>query len=70
FCPGQKNFRQGFAKLKYRWLQSSRLKMSRYSLFCVYILSFHKIDFYRKILLLSYSLLKFVYIPSYYYIIL
>ena len=36
FCPGQKNFRQGFAKLKYRWLQSSRLKMSRYSLFCVY----------------------------------
>ena len=34
--PGQKNFRQGFAKLKYRWLQSSRLKMSRYSLFCVY----------------------------------
>ena len=36
FCPGQKNFRKGFAKLKYRWLQSSRLKMSRYSLFCVY----------------------------------
>ena len=36
FCPGQKNFRQGSAKLKYRWLQSSRLKMSRYSLFCVY----------------------------------
>ena len=34
--PGQKNFRQGFAKLKYRWLQRSRLKMSRYSLFCVY----------------------------------
>ena len=36
YCPGQKNFRQGSAKLKYRWLQSSRLKMSRYSLFCVY----------------------------------
>ncbi|RGS77613.1 hypothetical protein DWX73_10035, partial [Coprococcus sp. AF21-14LB] len=41
FCPGQKNFRQGFAKLKYRWLQSSRLKMSRYSLFCVYKESGH-----------------------------
>ena len=38
FCPGQKNFLQGFAKLKYRWLQSSRLKISRYSLFCVYLL--------------------------------
>ena len=37
FCPGQKNFRQGSAKLKYRWLQSSHLKMSRYSLFCVYV---------------------------------
>ena len=29
----------GSAKLKYRWLQSSRLKMSRYSLFCVYFVS-------------------------------
>ncbi|RGM13078.1 hypothetical protein DXC31_18815 [Mediterraneibacter gnavus] len=37
FCPGQKNFQQGSAKFKYRWLQSSRLKISRYSLFCVYI---------------------------------
>lgn len=37
FCHGQKNFRQESAKLKYWWLQSSRLKMSRYSLFCVYI---------------------------------
>ncbi|MGR5618939.1 metallophosphoesterase [Mediterraneibacter gnavus] len=36
FCHGQKNFRQESAKLKYWWLQSSRLKMSRYSLFCVY----------------------------------
>lgn len=36
FCPGQKNFQQRSVKLKYRWLQSSRLKMSRYSLFCVY----------------------------------
>ena len=35
-CPGQKNFQQRSVKLKYRWLQSSRLKMSRYSLFCVY----------------------------------
>ena len=34
--PWSENFRQGSAKLKYRWLQSSRLKMSRYSLFCVY----------------------------------
>ncbi|MFR3667704.1 MAG: tyrosine-type recombinase/integrase [Ruminococcus sp.] len=42
FCPGQENFRQGSAKLKYRWLQSSRLKMSRYSLFCVYL---SQIDF-------------------------
>ena len=36
FRHGQKNFRQESAKLKYWWLQSSRLKMSRYSLFCVY----------------------------------
>ena len=36
FCLGQKNFQQGFAKFKYRWLQSSRLKMSRYLLFGVY----------------------------------
>ena len=27
FCPGQKNFRQESAKLKYWWLQSSRLKI-------------------------------------------
>lgn len=39
FCHGQKNFRQESAKLKYWWLQSSRLKMSRYSLFCVYFIS-------------------------------
>ena len=39
FCLGQKNFQQGFAKFKYRWLQSSRLKMSRYLLFGVYIIS-------------------------------
>ncbi len=36
FCPGQKNFRQKSANLKYWWLQSSYLKMTRYSLFCVY----------------------------------
>ena len=48
FCPGQKNFRQGFAKLKYRWLQSSRLKMSRYSLFCVYNISTQNAHKYKK----------------------
>ena len=37
FCLGQKNFQQRFAKLKYWRLQSSCLKMSRYSLFCVYL---------------------------------
>ena len=37
FLEDQKNFQPGSAKLKYRWLQSSRLKMSRYSLFCVYL---------------------------------
>ena len=44
FCPGQENFRQGSAKLKYRWLQSSRLKMSRYSLFCVYAIAGFLLD--------------------------
>ena len=39
YCPGRKNFRQGSAKLKYRRLQSSRLKMSRYSLFFVYLIA-------------------------------
>ena len=36
FFHGQKNFQRKSVKLKYWWLQSSRLKMSRYSLFCVY----------------------------------
>ena len=34
--PWSEKLLEGSAKLKYRWLQSSRLKMSRYSLFCVY----------------------------------
>ena len=48
FCPGQKNFRQGSAKLKYRWLQSSHLKMSRYSLFCVYLKRAKRLSFFLK----------------------
>ena len=36
YCPGLKNFRQESAKLKYRWLQGSHLKKSRYLLFGVY----------------------------------
>ena len=39
FCHGQKNYQKESAKFKYRRLQSSRLKMSRYLLFCVYLLS-------------------------------
>ena len=34
--PWSEKLPAGSVKLKYRWLQSSRLKMSRYSLFCVY----------------------------------